>query len=277
MTTLKALIFDVDGTLAENERDGHRVAFNRAFRAAGLDWCWSTELYGELLQVAGGKERMRFYLEQYSPAVPHVCNWTAFIADLHRAKTAHYGAILQAGTVGLRPGVRRLIFAARQAGIRLAIATTSRQENAIALLKTTLSPESPNWFEIIAGGDIVPRKKPASDIYHYVLTHLGVPTAQCLAFEDTEHGVVAATGAGLTTVATVNDYTQTQNFSAAALVLSHLGDPEQSFTVLAGDALGKTYFDLGLAASLLQPATVLAVQTSERVRSLASRRPVLSA
>lgn len=252
MAQLSALIFDVDGTLAENERDGHRVAFNQAFQAAGLDWHWSVEQYGELLQVAGGKERMRFYLESYAPVVPEIRNWTAFIAELHRAKTAFYGSILNSGKIRLRPGVKRLITAAYRSGIPLAIATTSRRENAIALLETALSPHAPTWFEVIAAGDIVPNKKPAPDIYLYALDKMALPPSQCLVFEDTEHGLNAATAAGLTTVVTVNGYTQRQNFASAAMVLTHLGEPTHPFQVLSGQPLGKTYFDLELAADILR-------------------------
>lgn len=252
MATLKALIFDVDGTLAETERDGHRVAFNQTFQSAGLDWHWSVELYGELLQVAGGKERIRFYLEHYSPPTPAVADWQTFIADLHRAKTIRYTTLLKSGSIQLRPGVRRVIQTAKEAGVRLAIATTSRLENALALLETALAPEAPQWFDIIAAGDIVPHKKPAPDIYHYVLDQMALPADHCLVVEDSEHGLAAATAAGLTTVVTVNDYTRTQDFTQASLVLSHLGDPDQASKVLAGSPLSDPYFTLAGAESLLR-------------------------
>ena len=252
MAVLKALIFDVDGTLAETERDGHRVAFNQTFQAAGLDWHWSADLYGDLLQVAGGKERIRFFIDKYQPPLPEVPDWANFIAELHKDKTGRYTALLQSGNIQLRPGVRRLITEAREAGVRLAIATTSRLENALALLTTALSPNSPDWFDVIAAGDIVPNKKPASDIYHYVLDKMALPAQHCLVIEDTEHGLIAATGAGLTTVVTVNDYTQTQNFATAALVLSHLGEPNHPSQALRGTDLPQGYFDLAIAAKLLQ-------------------------
>lgn len=251
MANLRALIFDVDGTLAETERDGHRVAFNRTFQAAGLDWSWSVDLYGELLQVAGGKERIRFYIEQYAPPLPEIRNWSIFIADLHRAKTRQYTTILKSGDIQLRTGVRRLIEAARKARITLAIATTSGLENALALLETTLAPDAASWFDVIAAGDIVPCKKPAADIYLYVLDKMALTADQCLAIEDTEHGLAAAAGAGLKTVVTVNDYTRSQKFSKAAMVLSHLGEPEKPFEMLAGSKMAQAYFDLNIAESIL--------------------------
>ena len=251
MANLRALIFDVDGTLAETERDGHRVAFNQTFQAAGLDWYWSPELYGELLQVAGGKERIQFYIEQYAPPLPSVKDWSVFIADLHKAKTRRFKAILKSGDIQLRPGVRRVIEAAREENVTLAIATTSRLENALALLETAVAPDAPDWFDVIAAGDIVPYKKPASDIYLYVLDKMALTADQCLVVEDTEHGLMAATDAGLKTVVTVNNYTRNQDFSRATTVLSHLGEPDKPFEVLAGQAKPQTYFDLDMAASIL--------------------------
>ncbi|NEQ99645.1 MAG: HAD-IA family hydrolase [Cyanothece sp. SIO2G6] len=261
MTKLKALIFDVDGTMAETERDGHRLSFNRAFADAGLDWYWDETLYGDLLAVAGGKERIRFFIHQYAPYFPGTdcvpgksdtpVNLPYFIAQLYATKTGYYQRLLRDGKIPLRPGIRRLILEARRHGIRLAIATTSAPENAIALLQSTLGPDSPRWFEIIAGGDIVPKKKPAPDIYHYVLRQMWLKPEQCLVFEDTAHGLSAATHADLKTVITVHDYSCDQDFATAALVLNHLGEPEQPFEAIAGFSSGAAYFDLALAKRLL--------------------------
>ena len=170
--TLQALLFDVDGTLADTERDGHRIAFNQAFADAGLDWEWSPELYGELLAVTGGKERIRFYLDKYNPSFQRPAEFDSFVADLHKAKTKHYTELLNTGAIPLRPGVKRLLEEARAAGLRLAIATTTTPANVSALLKNTLGDEGESWFEVIAAGDIVPAKKPAADIYEYTLKEM---------------------------------------------------------------------------------------------------------
>jgi len=251
MADLKALIFDVDGTLAETERDGHRLAFNRAFAEAGLPWRWSVGLYGTLLEVAGGKERIRYFVERYLDGFQPPVPLEDFVADLHRAKTDHFKALMATGTIAPRPGVRRLIRQAQAAGMRLAIATTSSPDNALALLRSAFAPEAPDWFEVIAAGDMVPAKKPAPDIYHYALDHLGLTADHCLVIEDSYQGLVAATRAGLKTVVTVNDYTRHQDHSGAALVINHLGEPSLPFEVLQGDARDAYFFTLNLAGALL--------------------------
>lgn len=254
MSELKALIFDVDGTLADTERDGHRVAFNRAFADAGLDWDWSEALYGELLAVTGGKERIRHYLDRYNPGFERPPELDAFIAGLHRAKTDHYTRLLAEGGIPLRPGVRRLLDAARREGLRLAIATTTTPANVQALLEHALDPDSVGWFDVIAAGDVVPAKKPAADIYELALAELGLSPAECLAFEDSENGILSARGAGLATLVTVNEYTRDHDFSEALLVLDHLGEPELPFSVLTGDPAGAHYVDLELLRALHREA-----------------------
>jgi HAD superfamily hydrolase (TIGR01509 family) len=252
MIQLKALIFDVDGTLAETERDGHRVTFNQAFAAAGLDWEWTVEQYGKLLAVTGGKERIWSYLQEYRPnfVPPSEGGIKEWIAQLHAAKTVYYTELLSQGGIALRPGVLRLLTEAKAAGLRLAIATTTTPANVTALLDSAL-PGGLDWFEVIAAGDIVPAKKPAPDIYHYALQQLQLEPQHCLAFEDSEAGLKSAQQAGLTTVITVNDYTRSQDFSGAAVVLNHLGEPNLPFEVITGQT-ESTYFDLALAENLLK-------------------------
>jgi HAD superfamily hydrolase (TIGR01509 family) len=244
--SLQALLFDVDGTLADTERDGHRPAFNLAFRELGLDWDWDVELYGKLLAVTGGKERIRYYVDSFLPDGSKPADLDDLVVELHRAKTRHYTRLLAEGRIPMRPGVKRLINEAREAGLRLAVATTTTPENVSALLRYSLAEDAMSWFEVIAAGDIVPAKKPAPDIYEWALCELRLGPESCLAFEDSRNGLRASLGAGLKTLVTVNDYTAGEAFQDALAVLSDLGEPQAPFEVLAGETYGKGWVDLEL-------------------------------
>jgi len=232
--------------LADTERDGHRVAFNRAFADAGLDWDWSVELYGQLLAVTGGKERIRFYLDRFNTKFQRPADFDTFVAGLHKAKTRVYTEMLAQGRIPLRPGVKRLVEEARAAGLRLAVATTTTPENVTALLKHALHPQAESWFEVIAAGDIVPAKKPAPDIYLWAMEKLGLGPESCIAFEDSHNGIRSSLGAGLKTIISTSSYTVDEEFTGAALIVDHWGEPQQPFTVIAGDAGTSTYLDLAL-------------------------------
>lgn len=226
---LKSLLFDVDGTLADTERDGHRPAFNAAFREFGLDWDWGVELYGKLLAVTGGKERMRFFCEKYAPDFLRRPDADERIKALHVAKTAHYVRIVEAGALPLRPGVARFIAEARQSGVRLAIATTTSPENVEVLLRASLASDAMNWFEVIGAGDAAAKKKkPAPDVYLWVLERLGLSASACLALEDSENGIRSSLAAGIPTLVTESEYTRGQDFTGALGVL-----PDLAVTTLA--------------------------------------------
>jgi len=250
MSELEALIFDVDGTLADTERDGHRIAFNLAFADAGLDWDWTPELYGQLLAVTGGKERMRYYLSDFNHGFEAPADLDEFVRGLHAAKTEHYTRMLGEGVIPLRPGVRRLLEEARGAGLRMAVVTTTTPANVAALLTHAIEPGAMDWFEVIAAGDIVAAKKPASDIYTWTMNEMGLTPADCIAFEDSRNGILSSCGAGLKTIITTNDYTRADDFSDAVIVLDQMGEPDRPCSVLAGDAGNATYLDLALVRRL---------------------------
>jgi HAD superfamily hydrolase (TIGR01509 family) len=229
---INAIIFDVDGTLADTE-DGHRKSFNKAFAENGLDWNWDVALYDKLLQVTGGKERIKFYVAQFATDFVKPDDYENFVKHLHAVKTTHYTAMLREGAIPLRPGIRQLITDAHQAGITLAIATTTTPANVAALLEVGLGADWARYFSANGCGDIVPNKKPAPDIYHWVLNELGLQAADCIALEDSYNGLTSALAAGIKTYVTVNPYTQSQDFSGAAAVLPDLADL-QGFYQLSG-------------------------------------------
>lgn len=214
--SLRALIFDVDGTLAETE-EAHRAAFNAAFAAAGLNWHWSMADYGRLLTTTGGKERMaRWRAERGSGPSD------AAIAALHRDKTARYAALLAGGGLQARPGVLALAAAARAAGLRLAVATTTSPGNVAALTQALWGRAADEVFDVIAAGDEVAAKKPAPDVYALALDRLSLPAGAALAFEDSRNGVLSARAAGLRVVVTPSAYTAGEDFAGAEVVLADL-------------------------------------------------------
>ncbi len=220
---LQALIFDVDGTLADTEA-AHRAAFNQAFDQEGLDWHWDEALYTQLLDVSGGKERLTHYWTQRHPEVRDVdgAGVRDTIARLHELKTAAYEAMVNDGAVSLRPGVLHLIDAAGQAGLHLAIATTTSPVNIAALLRGAIGTDWRHFFGIVEDGSTAAVKKPHPQVYLQTLQRLQLPAAQCLAFEDSANGLRAATGAGLATVITPTQFTAGHDFSAALKVLPNL-------------------------------------------------------
>jgi len=229
--TLKAIIFDVDGTLADTE-DGHRKSFNKAFAENGLDWNWDVALYDKLLKVTGGKERIKYFVSDFLKGYTKPENFDDFVKHLHAVKTGHYTAMLREGAIPLRPGIKQLINDARKAGITLAIATTTTAENVTALLEVGLGKDWASYFAANGCGDIVPAKKPAPDIYNWVLNELSLAPQDCIALEDSNNGLRSALTAGIKTYITTNPYTVKQDFTGAAAVLDDLSDLPRFYNLI---------------------------------------------
>jgi HAD superfamily hydrolase (TIGR01509 family) len=245
---LKALIFDVDGTLAETE-EAHRQSFNEAFAAFGLDWNWDEELYRKLLQITGGKERLQHYIDAWKPPARPVAHFS--FAEIYEEASARYAAMVESGAVRARPGIRRLIAEAHERGVRLAIATTSLEDSVITLLRTILGEDGPAKFAVIAAGGAVRNKKPAPDIYFLALERLGCEPESCVAIEDSTNGTRAARAAGLHVLASPSYYLRGDDFGLADSVLSDLGEPDAPCRQIAGLSFDRDYVDIdGLNAWL---------------------------
>ena len=232
---IKALIFDCDGVLVDTERDGHRVGFNRAFAEMGIDAEWDVPLYGRLLLVAGGKERMRAYFDEYG--WPEGADGDEardeLILSLHKLKTEITSGLVGEGGLPLRPGIARIVDEAIAAGVKLGVCTTSNPRFIDAVLDL-FGPERKARFDFVHAGDVVARKKPAPDIYLLALDTLGLPPHACMVIEDSRNGLLAARGAGLPTLITTSTYTVDEDFTGAVKVVPELGD-EPNITITLAD------------------------------------------
>jgi len=219
-----ALIFDCDGVLADTERDGHRVAFNQTFKDRGVEIEWDVELYGGLLKIAGGKERMRSWFRKHGwPS--DVADKNEFIKDLHRHKTNLYMQIIESGQLPVRSGVERLVDEVIAAGVALAVCSTSNERAVNLIVEKLLGPERKAKFNAILAGDIVSNKKPDPEIYNLAKDRLGFGGEECVVIEDSRNGLLAAKAAGMHCVITTNGYTAQEDFSEADGVFPELGDP----------------------------------------------------
>lgn len=241
MSEIKAFVFDQDGVIVDTERDGHRVAFNRTFAEFGFDVQWDVDEYHQLLQVGGGKERMTHYLNTKgfgadiaSEEVPDL------IRRLHLRKTDVFIELIESGALPPRPGVRRIMEEAVELGLTLGICTTSN-ERAAAAISQGLLAGIPLAF--VLAGDVVPAKKPDPAIYHLALERTGLQADQCVVFEDSHIGALAAKRAGMHVVATTNLYTEKEDLSMADLVVTCLGDPAGPHAELRCDTKGFSLSD----------------------------------
>jgi HAD superfamily hydrolase (TIGR01509 family) len=225
--SMEALIFDCDGVIVDTERDGHRVAFNKAFALKKIDAAWGISQYRELVHVAGGKERMRHFFNQNGWPEQYP-DKDLLIKELHRLKTDLFMDLIQSGNLPLRPGVARLIDEAIGQGIRLAVCSTSNERAVNTIIDVLLGQERKNAFDAILAGDVVSRKKPDPEIYRLCQQRLQVNPARCVVVEDNRNGLLAAKAAGMRCVVTTNPYTASEDFTGADMVVDRLGDGNET-------------------------------------------------
>jgi HAD superfamily hydrolase (TIGR01509 family) len=217
-TPLEAVVFDVDGTLVDSERDGHRVAFNQAFTAAGLPYQWDEVAYGDLLRIAGGRARLAAFLS----AQGHAADQAEHLAvQLHADKTRRFVAMVEEGQVPPRPGAHRLLRELQEAGATLAVATTGSRAWVEPLLERAFPDIT---FTLVLTADEVPDRKPDPAVYRRAREALGLDPATSLVVEDAEKGLQSARRAGLECLVVVNDYTRHERFDDALLVVDGFGD-----------------------------------------------------
>ena len=228
---MQALIFDCDGVLVDTERDGHRVAFNEAFRQIGWSTEWSVERYGELLTTAGGKERMRRHFDETGWPVPEA-ERDAAIAKLHKLKTDLFMQLIESGKLPLRPGIKRIVDEAIAAGVKVAVCSTSNERSVQAVVDTMLGPKRAPHIRVFAG-DVVPKKKPDPAIYNLAAQELSLDPKQCVVVEDSNNGLRAAKAAHMNCIVTISSYTADEDFSLADRIVPDLGDPPGKVVSLA--------------------------------------------
>jgi HAD superfamily hydrolase (TIGR01509 family) len=249
----KALIFDCDGVLGDTEQFGHLPAFNQMWKECGVPWAWSVEEYGRKLKIGGGKERMASlfadpaFLAAWPECPADAAARRDLVAAWHKKKTAIYKEIILSGRIPPRPGVKRISEAALADGWTLAVASTSAEESVRAVLRHAMGDETYAHFGVVLAGDCVKAKKPAPDIYLLAAARLGISPADCVVVEDSNNGLLAATAAGMKCIVTVSSYTGDEDFSAAAIVLSSLGDPGEPCRVLANRSSARPAGMIGAA------------------------------
>jgi HAD superfamily hydrolase (TIGR01509 family) len=223
MARIKAVFFDQDGVIIDTERDGHRVSFNMTFKEFGFTDEWSVDYYHELLQIAGGKERMKHHLQTkgFSKPVPPE-KVDDLIKEMHKRKTAIFVELIETGKLPLRPGIHRFMREAMESGLLIGVCTTSNEQAARAITEKILVDIK---FDIVLAGDIVSKKKPDPEIYNLALSRTGLKPEEVLVVEDSRNGVLAAKAAGANVVVTTNSYTEKEDVSSGDIIVTCLGDP----------------------------------------------------
>lgn len=252
---LNAVLFDVDGTIAESE-EFHRLAFNESFKEYGLNWFWDEAIYKELIFIGGGKERIRHYITRAWPEMLKYKNLTSYISALHDVKSQIYEDYVNDSEIKTRPGVMRLIKELKKKKIRLGLVSSTSEKNLLNLFKKGLGIDPYDLFEIIAHGECTVQKKPSPDIYLWTLDKLKLPPQSCIAIEDAPRGSDSAVAAGVSVIVTPSLYTRNEKFNKSILAVSSLGEPEEPFTLISGNSYKKKFVDYELLIKLHQDSMI---------------------
>lgn len=248
---LSAVFFDVDGTIAETE-ELHRKSFNESFKEFNLDWFWDKPIYKELINIGGGKERIQHYMKRAWPEMLEYKNLSKYIDSIHKVKNEIYEDYVKEEKLTFRPGVKRLISELKENKIRIALVSSSSKTNIENLLLNGLQFKSIEFFDLIAHGDSTKNKKPSPEIYEWALEKLKLSAQSCIAIEDSPRGIDSAVSAKIKVIATPSELTIDENFEAADLVVSDLGDPGMPFKRLLGSTFGEENVNVGLLKKLIE-------------------------
>ena len=230
MPNIKAVFIDQDGVIMDTERDGHRISFNMTFKEFGFSDEWSVDYYHELLQIGGGKERMKYHWKTRGFSKPMTeTEIDKLIPEMHKRKTALFVELIETGKLPLRPGIHRLMKEAMDSGLKIAVCTTSNEQTVRAITGKVLTDIK---FDLVLAGDVVSKKKPDPEIYHLALSKLGLKPEEAFVIEDSKNGVTASKAAGIKTIVTTNGYTEKEDVSAGDVIVSCLGDPKGEKAIL---------------------------------------------
>tara|TARA_B100001559_G_scaffold172215_1_gene144275 strand:- start:30 stop:785 length:756 start_codon:yes stop_codon:yes gene_type:complete len=248
---LSAVLFDVDGTIAETE-DFHRKSFNESFKEFNLDWFWDEAIYKELINIGDGVERIEYYIKRAWPEMMEYKNLTKYINSIHKVKNEIFEDYILESEINPRPGVVRLINELKENNIRIAIVSSTSEANLLTLFNKGLNIDPTKLFDLIAHGNCTKNKRPSPEIYEWILEKLRLPPQSCIAIEDSLRGVESAKNANINVIVTPSTFTKDENFSDAKLVVSNLGEQDAPFHKIQGNVYGNTLVNFNLISKLLE-------------------------
>jgi len=247
---LSAVLFDVDGTISETE-DFHRKSFNEAFKEFNLDWFWDEAIYKELINIGDGKERIEYYIKRAWPEMLEYKNLTKYINSIHKVKNEIFKDFIMDCDIKFRPGVVRLINELRENNVRIAIVSSTTQDDLFTLFKNGLNMDPNTTFDLIAHGDCTEKKRPSPEIYEWILEKLRIAPQSCVAIEDSLRGLRSAVNANINVLVTPSIYTKNEDFKEANIVVSSLGEYDEPFNVIKGKTHGNKLVNIDLLNKII--------------------------